>query len=549
MEQFCPWESAQYLIYSSNIPTLFFYSHIPAIVVALVVGFLVFYKSGKSKIGTTLFTISLLFSAWSIFDLILWATNKTDIVMFFWSMQILIEQLIYLLGFYLTYIFIKNIDLSLKKKIILTVLYSPIIIFLSSQYNLLGVNLSDCTAVEGSIAQYYTYIIELIFIISIFIFTDREYRKNLDPNRKKEIMTFGLGVIVFLLAFSWGNLIGSFTDNWTLAQAGLIGMPIFVAFLAYLIVRFHTFNVKLFGAQALVFALGFLVLAILFIRRIENVRIVVIFTLLFVIALGYALVKSVKREIERKEELQKLNIELESLIKQRESLMHLITHKVKSSFTHSKYIFAGMLDGTFGEVNEELKKRAVQGLEANDGGIKTVDLVLNAANLQRGLIKYEMKVFDFKELVAQIVGEKKIEIEKKNLQLESHINGSKDDIYNVLGDAFWLKEAMNNLIENSIKYTKEGKIITTLEHSGDNKIIFSVKDTGIGITEEDKKHLFTEGGRGQESVKINVDSTGYGLYSVKLIIEAHEGRVFAESEGANKGSIFFIELPVIKSSP
>ncbi len=79
---------------------------------------------------------------------------------------------------------------------------------------------------------------------------------------------------------------------------------------------------------------------------------------------------------------------------------------------------------------------------------------------------------------------------------------------------------------------------------GDNKILFSVKDTGVGITDEDKKNLFTEGGRGQDSIKVNVDSTGYGLYTVKMVVEAHKGRVWGESEGTGKGSQFYIELPV-----
>ncbi len=70
-----------------------------------------------------------------------------------------------------------------------------------------------------------------------------------------------------------------------------------------------------------------------------------------------------------------------------------------------------------------------------------------------------------------------------------------------------------------------------------------MKDTGIGITEEDKKNLFTEGGRGKDSVRMNVDSTGYGLYSVKLIIDAHKGRVWMEPNKEDRhGSVFFIEL-------
>src|SRR3989338_10961216 len=133
MELLCPWESAQYFVYSSNIPTLFFYSHLPAMLVALIVGFLVFYKS-KKLMGATMLIISILFSIWSIFDLILWATNRPDTVMFFWSLQILIEPLIYLLGFYLTYLFITNKDLGFKAKLLGLALYSPIVFLLPSAY-------------------------------------------------------------------------------------------------------------------------------------------------------------------------------------------------------------------------------------------------------------------------------------------------------------------------------------------------------------------------------------------------------------------------------
>ena len=80
--------------------------------------------------------------------------------------------------------------------------------------------------------------------------------------------------------------------------------------------------------------------------------------------------------------------------------------------------------------------------------------------------------------------------------------------------------------------------------SDGGKIKLSVKDTGLGITAEDMEHLFTEGGRGKDSVKVNVDSTGYGLFTVKMIVEAHKGRVWAESEGAGKGSQFYVELPL-----
>ncbi len=241
-------------------------------------------------------------------------------------------------------------------------------------------------------------------------------------------------------------------------------------------------------------------------------------------------------------QVDSLNNSLKGLIKERENLVHLVTHKVKGSFTRSKYIFAGILDGTFGEISPEIKKIAEQGLESDNMGIETVDLVLSVANMQKGIVKYEMKEIDFKNIVEKTIEEKKISAETKGLRIETNIP---EKAYTISGDAFWLKEVVNNLIENSIKYTKEGEITVGLEKK-DGKVVLTVKDTGFGISDEDKKNLFTEGGRGKDSVKVNVDSTGYGLYSVKLIVEAHGGRVWAESDGIGKGSTFSVELPLLK---
>src|SRR3989344_2731684 len=239
--------------------------------------------------------------------------------------------------------------------------------------------------------------------------------------------------------------------------------------------------------------------------------------------------------------LEKLNIDLKEVIQQRESLVHLITHKVKGSFTRTKYIFAEMISGSFGEVTPETKKMAEKGLESDEIGIRTIDLVLNASNLESGIVKYDMKKVNLKEIVDKTVAEKKISAESKGLKLETGIS---NETFNVLGDAFWLREVVLNLIDNSVKYTKEGTIIVGLLKQ-DGKIIFSVKDTGVGINPEDKKNLFTEGGRGKESVKMNVDSTGYGLFSVKLIVDAHGGRVWVESLGPGHGATFFVELDAV----
>src|SRR4029077_9064741 len=101
---------------------------------------------------------------------------------------------------------------------------------------------------------------------------------------------------------------------------------------------------------------------------------------------------------------------------------------------------------------------------------------------------------------------------------------------------------LRNLVDNAVNYTLSGKIEVSLDKK-DGKYVFAVKDTGVGISDEDKVRLFTEGGHGKESQKVNVHSTGYGLFIAKNIVTAFGGTIRAESEGPGKGSTFIVELP------
>ncbi len=527
----------RFLIFSNNVSPVVYYAHIPVIIISIFLGFFVLLKGKKSLTNNFLFFTLIFAILWIILSLIFWASNRSDIIMFVWAITILIEPLVYICSFYLIYLLAYKKDVPFKLKLIIGFLYLPVIIFSPTNYSLSGFDLASCLSIEGFLG-YYDYIIEFIFTFWLLVLAIIKYRQSTEVLFKKQIKYITTGIFLFLFAFSWGNIISSFTENWQISLVGLFALPIFIGFLVYSIVQFKTFNIKLLGAQALVMTLGILIAAqFIFIKVTINIVLTGI-TLTLAVIFGYFLIRSVKKEIQQKEELVKLNIDLQDLIKQRESLVHLVTHKVKGSFTRSKYIFAGILDGSFGETTLEMKKYAKQGLESDNLGIETVDLVLNADNLQKGTVKYDMQKINFKEIIQKATEEKRGRIESNGLKLEIDI---KNDTYSILGDAFWLKEAVNNLIENSIKYTKEGKIKIGLE-DGNGKILFSIKDTGIGITPEDKNILFTEGGRGKDSVKMNVDSTGYGLYSVKLIIEAHKGKVWVESEGAGKGSAFYIEL-------
>jgi response regulator receiver sensor signal transduction histidine kinase (EC 2.7.3.-) len=113
-----------------------------------------------------------------------------------------------------------------------------------------------------------------------------------------------------------------------------------------------------------------------------------------------------------------------------------------------------------------------------------------------------------------------------------------------------MREVIDNLISNAIKYSPQGTNITVrVQHSKDDdadgapSVLISVRDEGQGLTEEDMKKLFGKFQRLSARPTAGESSTGLGLSIVKQLVELHGGKVWAESEGKNKGSIFRIELP------
>ena len=517
------------------------YSHLISIFFALLLGFLVFFKAKRNILSKIFFAFTISFSLWLAGDLITWASNNFPLIYASWSLLVYIEILFFILGLYFIIVFVRKSDVSIYVKLLLfSTTFIPLF-FTITLKAVTGFNYPVCEAFNNNFLDQYKLYLEILILLVIFVYLIIPlFKKGITTDKKSHFLVIG-SIFLFLGVFGVTEYMSANTGYYELNLYSLFVIPVFLVAITYSIFRLDIFNVKMVSTYFLVF--GFLILTgvqLLFVTGSTD-RLLTIITLILSISIAFLLFRNLKRESNQRIKIEKLNVDLEKLIQQRESLVHLITHKVKGSFTHSKYIFAGLIDGMFGSITPETKKIAQFGIDSDDAGIKTVDLILNASNLQKGTVKFDLKQISFKELLQKTIEEKKELIQQKGLELE--INIGEDDC-KINGDIFWLKEVTNNLIDNALFYTNSGKIIVNLEKK-DKKIIFSVKDTGIGVSPEDRKNLFTEGGRGKESVKTNVNSTGYGLYSVKLIVEAHKGRVWMESEGKDKGSQFFVEFDAV----
>jgi signal transduction histidine kinase len=526
---------------------LLLYSHIPAAIAALLFGGFLLLQSRKLA-NVTFFVVCLSFATWCFLDLGSWfAFLGSGTMMFTWSLADLFSPLFFFFSYYFLYTFLTDQDLPSWQKLTGVILILPIIYWIAVGEKITIFDANTCEALETPLYNYYQFFIEGCFLLAVIMLAVFLYRKAQDSVTKKKIILATTGVGIFLGFFLSGTLGVNFLVSDTAVQFaynfeiyGLFGMPILLIYLGYLIVRYRAFDLKIFGAQALVFALvGFIGSEFAFINSLTN-RILVAVTLILTGAIGILLIRSVRKEIEQREHIELLAGELEKTNEQQEGLIHFIGHEVKGFLTKDMGAFASLSEGDFGTLPATAKPFIEGALAQSRQGVDSVSSILKAANLKKGTVTYIKEPFDLKALVAETVEKSRITAEQKGLALSF---AAEEGEYQMTGDKSQINDhVLRNLIDNSVNYTPSGSIAVSLKHEG-SKLVFAVKDTGVGITVEDKQKLFTEGGHGKDSQAINAHSTGYGLYIAKQITEAHGGTIRAESEGAGKGSTFTVEFP------
>ncbi len=525
---------------------LLLYSHVPTAIAALLFGTIVLVKDRRLP-SLALFVVCFAFAVWCAFDLTSWfAFLGAANMMFAWSLLDLFAVIFFLFSYYFLYTFLTGRDLPRWQKLVGIILMLPAAAVAFLGVNLVSYDANSCEAIEQSHLGLYTYFVEGFVILAGIALCVLLYRKSQNKTLRREIALAGTGVTLFLLFFFSATFGVDFLVNYSIGQYaynyeiyGLFGMPVLLIYLGYLIVRYRAFDLRIFGAQALVFALiALLGSEFAFTSSITN-RILIGITLVITGFVGIILVRSVRREIQQRQHIEKLAKDLEQANRQQVALIHFITHQLKGFVAKSRNIFSMIQEGDFGAVPETMKPMIEEGFNSSTKGAQTIQEILNAANIKSGAVTYANIAYDFKDLLVNATKTLKPAADAKGLALSIAVPS---EPVPVIGDQMQMENAIRNLIDNSIKYTPKGSVAVTLTRDrGSVRLV--VQDTGVGITPDDMQHLFTEGGHGKDSQKVNVDSTGFGLFIVKNIVEAHHGKVWAESEGAGKGSRFIVDLP------
>ncbi len=238
--------------------------------------------------------------------------------------------------------------------------------------------------------------------------------------------------------------------------------------------------------------------------------------------------------------LKKTNIKLEELNLQKTEFISIATHQLRGPLGSIKGYASMILEGDFDKPSEKMKGAVETMLRSAQSLAVIVDDYLDVSRIEQGKMKYDFSVFDLKEVVESVATEFKpiVSIAHLDLQFECE----KGEPFLTRADKGKIKQVFTNLLDNSIKYTPTGSIAIKLEKKPDNIILFTINDTGVGINPEVIPQLFARFSRAPEASKTNILGTGLGLFVAKKIVEAHQGKVWAESEGQGKGSRFCVEL-------
>lgn len=540
-----------FLIFSEYSDHLLYYSHIPTALIALVVGIFVFYSNKNHRAAKLLLAIAILFSIWSFFDLILWANIDSRRIMLVWSLINLAEMLVSVFTLYFAYVFLEGKDVSFRLKLFFGSLLLIYLVFIPTKLNISGFNLVNCEAQQGVMRSYF-YFLEALFSVWLFVYLFRKIKNANKGRERKRIAYFSAGIVFFLLSFSGANIISSITMHWEILHYGLFGMVVFMIFLGLLIVRFKAFNIKILGVQALIACLVFLIGSLLFYVQSSGGRVLICINLLLVLFFGWQLIRSVKREVEGKKELEILasklkraNSRLKKLDQAKTEFLSIASHQLRTPLTAIKGYLSLVDEGLYGEVSREVKEVLGKIHISNERLINLVEDLLNISRIETGRMQYNFGQY---QVCEDIVGELKdsFDLRAKEKGLTLTFNRPKVPVSKTKMDRNKIREVLSNIIDNAIKYTDNGGVEMKVRESR-GKIRISVTDTGIGIPKTEMPYLFKKFSRGKDTKRLNADGTGLGIYLAKKIIKDHDGKIYIRSEGKGKGSTFVIELPIVVS--
>ena len=514
----------------------------------LALGLFVLYKNPKNKINISFSLFSIAILVWINSSYLEDEFSNPKIMNFFLRLDFTsgVFAAIFLLLFCLDIAKTKITNGRYFRKLLIAVpiILAPVIFF--TKFIISGYEITQIKSIDpiyGFGGIIYDLLIGIALIAGIGVIAWK-FRKATSEEKSKFIYLF---VGVFLSGFFvlLTNIIltdyirNSFNYNYY-SRLGIFSTIFIVLFSGYSIIKHHLLNIKTIAAEIL--SLGILVISLFQVLTAENISDLIVNIIIFLVLIIFIilLVRSIENEVKRKEELQIMSDRLATA-----------NDQLRTPLTAVKGFVSLLMEGTYGDINAKARDALNKVYISNERLIQLVENLLNVSRMESGRIEYEFKNGKIEDVLDEIKDNLLFIARKKGLYL--NFNLPKEPLPEIKMDFGKMREVLTNLIDNGIKYASRGGVTVRAELAAANLqlttnnpqlIRITVSDTGIGIPKDSLPYLFEKFSRGKDTARLHATGTGLGLYVAKNIVEAHHGKLWAESEGEGKGSRFILELPV-----
>lgn len=261
--------------------------------------------------------------------------------------------------------------------------------------------------------------------------------------------------------------------------------------------------------------------------------------------LNAELERSAKMLIRRDLELGRANEKLRQVDKMKSEFVALVTHQLRTPLSGIKWSLSILLNGDIGLLPPEQRAYLSKTYESNERMIALINDLLQADRLESGLERFTFTPTPLQSLVREVIDELQPQAMRKKMHIELKAEGTLSPIP---ADVASLRMALQNLVDNAIKYSPVGSLVSVTTKDAGAHAEISVADPGIGIPPEAQPRIFSRFFRARNALLADAVGSGLGLYIAAEIVRKHNGDIRFETQ-ENKGTIFTITLPKEHRTP
>ena len=227
--------------------------------------------------------------------------------------------------------------------------------------------------------------------------------------------------------------------------------------------------------------------------------------------------------------------------KMKTEFVSLAAHQLRTPLSAIKWTLRMLLDGDLGEITSEQRDFIEKTYVSNERMINLINDLLNVTRIEEGRYLYKPVSSDIAPIVQFVINSYKDEYARKKIRLE--FKTPEKPLPKVSIDVEKIKLAIQNFLDNALKYTPVGGEVSVFLKNIKKEIQLGVKDNGVGVPKNQQDRMFNKFFRAANVLGIDTEGSGLGLFITKNIIEAHGGKIWFESE-EGKGATFYFSLPV-----